>query len=110
MQVGYLSAFLSQFEWWNLRPANELLVEQPGEEQYNHFISVMQSLDQSVILAYTPREDAVRLYNAGGTRYDGQWFNPRDNSYQEAVLKMERGQLRAEPPGAGDWVLVLRKG
>jgi len=110
LQIGYMGEFLTQFDWWNLRPANELLVEQPGEEQYNHFISVVQSLDQSVILAYTPREDAVRLYNAGGTRYDGQWFNPRDNSYQEAVLKMEKGQLLAEPPGAGDWVLVLRKG
>jgi len=110
LQVGYMGEFLTQFDWWNLRPANELLVEQPGKEQYDHFISVMQSLDKSVILAYTPRQDAVRLYNVGDSKYDGQWFNPSDNSSQAAVLKMEKGQLHATPPAGKDWVLVLRKG
>ena len=109
LQIGYLGNFLQQFDWWQFRPANERLVEQPGEDQYNHFISVMETLDKKVILAYIPRESTLKLFNPHHWEYEGRWFNPRDNTYSEAVLKTTEGQISTEVPGSGDWVLVLRR-
>lgn len=109
LQIGYLGDFLRRFEWWNLRPANELLVEQPGENRYNQFVSVLKSLDQETILVYIPHPETVRLYAPMGERYEGQWFDPAKNEYSEADLRMMDGKIEATSAGDGDVVLILRK-
>jgi len=110
LQIGYLSEFIQKEEWWNFRPAGELLVHQPGIEQYNHFISVVRSLDQQTILAYIPHATEVQLFNPQQYNYMGQWFNPRNNEYSKASLKISDGKIRATPPETdGDFVLILRR-
>jgi len=109
LQIGYLSEFIQQYDWWNLRPANELLAHQPGVEQFNHFISVVQSLDKSQILAYVPHGDKIELYNPLDHTYQSQWFDPRKNVYQSAEIAIEQSILSATPPDEQDWVLVLTK-
>jgi len=40
IQIGYLYGFITRFEWWNLFPANELLIKQPGDSVFNHWIRI----------------------------------------------------------------------
>ena len=86
LQMGTLASFIQQFEWWNLYPANEILAEQPGDENYNHWISVVKSPDDALIIAYIPHQAVVRLYNPKGFKYTARWFNPVTNEYSEANL------------------------
>ena len=88
IQMGYLAEFVKQFDWWNLYPANEILAEQPGEEIYNHWISVVKSPDNSIIIAYIPEKAKVKLFNPEGYEYSAQWFNPVTNEYSNAIIKI----------------------
>ncbi|MBW6501833.1 MAG: hypothetical protein K0B05_10610 [Bacteroidales bacterium] len=42
------------FKWRTLYPSPELLVKQPGDEQFNHFVSLVKSTDNKTILGYLP--------------------------------------------------------
>lgn len=109
LQVGYLSKFFQNFEWWTLRPAQHLLLEQPGNDQFNHFIGIVSHPDQSTILAYTPRQVPVQIRNRWNHTYQARWFDPVQDTYLEAKIRYEKGYLVAEPPAGQDYVLVLQK-
>lgn len=109
LQIGYLSQFFQQFNWWELRPAQELLLEQPGQEFFNHFIGIIANPARSTILAYTPRQQQVKIRNRMNQAFTGQWFDPILNRYEAAAITYEEGYLIATPPQEQDYVLVLKK-
>lgn len=86
IQMGYLAQFINNFEWWYLYPANEMLAEQPGEKNYNHWISVAKTSDDKTIVAYIPKNGEVVLFNPRGYKYSAQWFNPVSNEYFDAKI------------------------
>lgn len=100
---------VQQFEWWDFRPAHEWLIEQPGKEAYNHFISLSKKLDHSVILAYVPAAGEVKIRNPLGWEYAGKWFDPATNESKTAEIELEDGIIKAISEGQKDIVLVLRK-
>ena len=108
LQVGYLSEFIRQFNWWTLKPAPERLAKQPGDEDYRQFISVVQDDSASLVLAYVPRKSTVELYNPRRIKYRGQWFDPSTAKYEKADLIMKDGVLGATSPQEKDLVLVLK--
>ncbi|GEO05713.1 hypothetical protein AAE02nite_33770 [Adhaeribacter aerolatus] len=110
MQVGYLANFMRTLDWWNLRPAPELLVAQPGEEQSGSFVSVARSTDGKTMVAYLPKGNAVKLYNLLNINYEAQWFNPVANKTQKGKVVTQNGFLVITPPADNsDYVLVLRQ-
>lgn len=111
LQIGYLSDFIQEFEWWEFRPANDLLVEQPGNKAFNHFVSVSQKLDQSVILCYLPAPMEISLRNPNNYDYSGEWFNPVDNQrYPATVSKNGPAVISIAHNEMQDRVLILKKG
>ncbi|MGK7393649.1 MAG: apiosidase-like domain-containing protein [Candidatus Cyclobacteriaceae bacterium M3_2C_046] len=109
LQIGYLSEFINQYEWWKLTPSQEILVEQPGDQQFNHFISVVKNDDSSLIMAYLPVLQEIKIYNPDHLNYEGQWFDPVNNVYLEATLVNSQGIVSTTPPSASDHVLILKK-
>lgn len=107
MQIGYLSAFIQQCEWWKLKPVPELLVEQPGDKVFNHFIPVVADDSYSMLLAYTPVQQEVKIRNPRSLSYTAQWFDPINNKYSKAELNSGEGWIASTPPAAQDYVLVL---
>jgi len=69
IQMGYLAEFITNFDWWNLYPANEMLTEQPGENTYNHWVSIVKSPDDETIIAYIPEYCDVQLSNPNAYKY-----------------------------------------
>ncbi len=107
-QIGTLGQFFRSLEWWNLVPAQHLLLAQPGKENYLHHVSVLQSRDQETILVYLPDKVEARLKLPGGQRtYQARWFDPVNNRYQPARPDMEGGILKTGNPLERDAVLVL---
>ncbi len=106
VQIGYLSEFMQKYPWWELKPAQELLV---ANKEAGEFISVLRSDDRALLMAYVPRATAVKLYNSEHVSWQGQWFDPVKKTYAPATLSEKEGVLEAASPGAGDRVLVLRR-
>ena len=108
VQIGYLSEFIQKFDWWNLKPAHqELLVEQPGDIVFNHFISVVKTDDYQTILAYIPVKSTFQLYNPLRVEYECKWFNPVTNEYSAAKALDNSGVLELTSPDESDYLLIL---
>src|SRR5690606_11771676 len=107
MQIGYLSEFIQQYEWWTLKPVPGLLMEQPGDQVFNHFIPVVGNDSYSILLAYTPIQQEIKIRNPKSLNYSAQWFDPVNNKYLKAELSSGKGWIAATPPTAQDYVLLL---
>lgn len=108
-QIGYLAKFFRKLEWWRLKPAPEILVEQPGDEIYNHFVSVAKTNNHDLIVAYLPIQTTIQLFNPLDFSYEGEWFNPVKNKYSKAQVIQKTGTIEITLPENSDMVLVLRK-
>ncbi len=86
IEMGYLAGFVNRLEWWDLFPANEILAEQPGDAQFNHWISVVKSSNSETIVAYIPENGEVVIRNPQGFKYHAEWFNPVTNEFSEAKI------------------------
>ncbi len=108
-QIGYLHEFINQFEWWKFRPANELLVAQPGDEVFNHFISVVANEDRSIVLIYSPVKQSIRVFNIDGKKYKVRWFDPILNKFITSEPTPHEHILEFENPLDQDMVLVMEE-
>jgi len=108
-QIGHLHEFIKKFDWWKLRPANELLTEQPGDEAFNHFISVLANEDRSLILVYTPVRQMIKLYSSNKEGFMASWFDPVNNSYDDAAYQIQNHLLVVNNPKDQDMVLILKR-
>jgi len=109
LQMGYLAGFIQQFEWWNLYPANDILAEQPGEEVYNHWISVVKNPSGDLIIAYIPEKADVKLFNPGNFNFSARWFNPVTNNYTDADIICLNNSIVCKQNADNDMLLILRK-
>ena len=107
--MGYLSEFIQATEWWAYYPADELLVEQPGLEVYNAFVSVVAKADKSSVMAYMPKPGVIKLRNLLGLDYEAEWYNPQTNESKKAEYKLEGGLLIFRQTEPSDMVLKLDK-
>ncbi|MFZ1756093.1 MAG: putative collagen-binding domain-containing protein, partial [Caldilineaceae bacterium] len=83
-------------DWPSLRPAQQLLAQQPGDADPNRFIAAAQSADGPVVV-YTPG-DPIHL-----TRplTDARWYNPRTGEWSGAGSGAVFTPVENE-----DWVLI----
>src|SRR5687768_6338950 len=100
---------MRRFEWWALRPAPELVIDQPGEREARLFISALATGDARLVLVYFPAATTARLGNPFGRSYAAEWFDPVTNGSRPAGVLGPVGILQVSPPFAEDAVLVLRR-
>jgi hypothetical protein len=108
IQVGYLSRFIRQFDWWKFYPANEILAEQPGEKVYNQWISVVRKDDFSQILAYIPCRGTIKLKNAQGLVYQISWFDPVAGKILKGLWEIDGPIISIDQNIDHDMVLILK--
>jgi hypothetical protein len=109
IQMGYLAGFFQKLDWWNLYPANQILAQQPGEETFNHWISVLKSPGDETIVVYIPENAKVELFNPGGFKYTAEWFNPVTNSSSLANIGLKNNRITFEHDFENDMLLLLKK-
>ena len=109
LQIGYLSSLIQSYPWSLLKPSLQLLAHQPGKEVFNHFISVVATDDRSLIMAYTPIQQEIRLHLEKDRHYRTQWFDPIGNTYQEAHGQKREHLVVFDPPKTQDFVLILEE-
>jgi hypothetical protein len=110
-EMKHMVGLFSSMGWWTLRPANELLVEQPGRDDPSRYISVAASPDKTMLVAYSPRGNNVSIkaeWVAAARHKQRQWFNPRTGEFREASHSNPGEYL--SPSANEDWILVTRPG
>ena len=99
-QYGHIRKLFGGVPFGDLRPAQGLLAEQPGDADPAKFVGCAATPDNRWLVAYSPA-GGVRLksFPAGG---EAVWFDPRTGETHPCTET-------TQPPGEGDWVLVVRK-
>ena len=110
-QVGCLATFIQTFSWWTLFPDHELLVQQPGDENYLHFVSLLRTNDYYTILVYIPVSTSLTLRNPKKLSYRLRWFNPSEGTYSsgETTKVVSGNNMHLTSPGPQDMVAILEK-
>jgi hypothetical protein len=109
IQMGYLAQFIKRLDWWNFYPAQELLLQQPGDEKYNHFVSVVKTPDNKMILAYLPVQLTIKIRKPDEHMYSVRWFDPVKNTYSEGSGSDDGNLFTITSPTEGDMVLILEE-
>lgn len=103
--MKYLRNLFASFEWWRLRPAQDLLVEQPGLKAPHQFVAVAKLEDGDWALAYLPVGGSVTLRTDWiGRPALARWFNPRTGSWSSESSVTEPTQTLTAPDDK-DWVV-----
>ena len=109
IQMSYLAQFITKFEWWNLFPAQYLLVEQPGDATFSHFVSLVKSVDNKTILAYLPVNLTIKIRKPLEANYSIKWFDPVKNVYTDGTAIDDGSVLTLTSPVDSDILLILEK-
>jgi len=124
IQLGYLKAFFSPRQWYNLIPdQNHTLVTNgygtfargAGSIMSNDYLTAASTPDHSLAIAYMP---AIRTITVNMSKLNrpatARWFDPSSGTYTriQGSPLANAGTQQFTPPGKtsdgnGDWVLVL---
>jgi hypothetical protein len=107
LEMEFLYEFVDQFAWWEFYPDRKLLMEQPGDRQYDSFVGVLSNRDRSQILVYIPKSGTIRLRNPSGFSYNARWFDPMRNEYASADMDASPGKLSVRKDGDTGMILIL---
>lgn len=105
--MSALRQFFESITWWQLRPAPELLAEQPGEENPHRFVAAARTDDGGLAVLYLPEGGSITL-QAEPLKLPAvaQWFNPRTDEWTDAGVVSKATQNFAAPNN-DDWVLCI---
>jgi hypothetical protein len=105
-----LRRYLESGEWWTLRPAQDLLAEQPGVDDARQFVAAARTESGAWTVVYLPHQASIRLNPGATVGASARWFDPRNGHWSVAQTVDESdGRQSFVAPGAGDWVLDLRR-
>ena len=107
-QMAHVAALFTSIDFWRLRPAQEVLAEQPGTESAARFIMAAASDTRDLLVVYTPEVPAIVLRTDAIPRGRAVWHNPRTGERTAARGTPSGPLTRFEAPGEGDWALVVR--
>jgi len=105
--MAVLRRFFDSLPWFRLRPAPELLAEQPGERDPHRFVAAAKTDDNEWSVVYLPEGGSICL-NAESLRrpITARWFNPRSGEWADADTVTEATHTLTAP-GSGDWLLCI---
>lgn len=112
-QVAHLAAFLTDLPWWTLRPAQELLMDQPGRHDIHRYIIAAANATGDLAVIYTPGGGEIRLDSSRlALGLQATWCDPRTAgtlwARQAASATTAPGIVSYAAPDDQDWLLVLR--
>ncbi len=95
--------------WEQLRPAPELITDQPGLRDPGRFIAASQTLDRSRAIIYSPSGGGIRVQVGLLEDATARWFNPRSGEYIPAE-PASRSDTEAvfQTPENNDWILEFQ--
>jgi hypothetical protein len=109
-QMGTIAQLFTSIEFWELRPAPEMIARQPGVESPARHIAAARTLSDDTALVYVPEDRRVDLSIAAlPPAPTAIWLNPRTGESTAAANGVDTAGVREfSTPGEGDWLLFLK--
>ena len=121
-QMALMAQLFADLPWTELRPAQNLLPDQPQPLDPLRHVVAARTLDGKLAVAYLPTSDPVTLNLAtmAGPIAEAHWFDPESGEMQPVEADLSAQRVKLAPPaaeaeaGAGDgaspndWLLILR--
>jgi hypothetical protein len=103
--MKHLKDLFTSFDFWRLRPAQELLVEQPGRQDPLRYLVIATAEGADWGLAYLPVGGTIRFRaETLGNSIKARWFNPRTGECLKSQ-QVNGSPLELRAPDAKDWVV-----
>lgn len=108
-QMAHAAALFTSIDFWRLRPAEDVLAEQPGTESASRFVMAAASDTRDLLVIYTPEARTLSVHSGAIPRGRAIWHNPRTGEQSEARgTRADNGLTMFDTPAEGDWLLVVR--
>ena len=107
-QMEYLSRYFTSIDFGRLRPAPEVVVNQPGSQEPRRFIAAARTDRNDLLVLYVPEDRAVDVKaDTLPPSPRASWFDPRTGETSTAVGDTTAGAVRFRTPSEGDWILQI---
>ncbi len=108
-QMAHLADFFTSVDWWKLRPAPVVVVNNPGRATPSKFIAGAKSDDKELMVVYVPEERTVEIkLDSMPPSPNVTWFNPRTGEKSPAVAVVTANTCQFPTPAEGDWILFMK--
>jgi hypothetical protein len=108
-QMAHLADFFASVDWWKLRPAPVVVVNNPGAQAPAKFIAGAKTDDKELMVVYVPEDRTVEIkLDLMPPSPNVTWFNPRTGEKSPAVAVVTASTCQFPTPAEGDWVLFMK--
>jgi uncharacterized protein DUF4038/uncharacterized protein DUF5060/collagenase-like protein with putative collagen-binding domain len=105
--MKYLHQFFKSIDWWTLLPAQEIVLNQPGQKDPAKFIAAAKSKDGALAVIYLPEGGEVKLDTTSLKKdADARWYHPRTGGWLKADMILQSPQT-FKTFDRNDWVLLI---
>jgi hypothetical protein len=110
-QMKIMRDFFDRLPWWELRPADEIVVDRPDDPTFLHYAKAAKTESGEWAVVYLPDNDGVWIdAKAFGGPIEGVCFDPRTGKFSQTLDAPPDSQKHLfKAPGPGDWLLVIHK-
>lgn len=85
-QMKILRDFFDRLPWWDLRPADDLVLERKPDKLFRSYVKAAKSTDNKWLVIYVPENTAITIkVGALGKKVVGLWFDPRTGKYSKSI-------------------------
>jgi hypothetical protein len=108
-QMAHLATFFDTIDWWRLRPAPVVVVNNPGTQSPAKYIAGAKSDDKELMVVYVPEDRTVEIkLDLMPSSPNVSWFNPRTGEKSPAVAVVTANTCQFPTPAEGDWILFMK--
>lgn len=109
-QMKVMRDLMDRVAWWRMRPDARPAAAQTPDATYSNVMQCLKSEDGRSALVYAPNNASFRLDLGGfGGKLQAVWLDPRTGAETKAGKVAATAGVEFRPPGAGDWLLWLRR-
>jgi hypothetical protein len=108
-QVTHLVKFFTSIQFWRLRPAQDMLVTDPGLVEARRHIAAARTQEGDLAVLYVPEDRSLQIwFNDLPPSVETSWTDPRNGSKRPVIAVLNGDKIQFTTPGPGDWLLLLK--
>ena len=108
-QMTIVRNVLEGLPWWKLEPNRFLLAKESDKVDWTAYPMPSVTGDGKFGLVYLPNNPEIELNLTEFGNAKATWVDPRTGARTPAGRLKEAASVAVKTPGAGDWLLLLRK-
>lgn len=108
-QVAQLVQFFTSIQFSRLRPAQDMLVVDPGLVEARRHIAAARTQEGDLAVIYVPEDRSFQIrFKDLPPSVETSWTDPRNGLKRPVIAVLNGENVQFTTPGPGDWLLLLK--